>query len=138
MTEALAFDTVGDGVELGAFSVTQADGRGLLSMSSLDGAPLKESKRQLLILASDARNSGMRFRDTDQHVIDDFGHLPVLIRRMTIGVRFEGSGTFKISPVGLDGNVRAPVAAVKGGNVVRLSNDTPGGPTTYFLVERTD
>ncbi|MGN8171589.1 glycoside hydrolase [Agrobacterium sp. 22117] len=138
MTQALAFDKVGDGVELGAFSVKQADGRGLLSLSSLDGAPLKDSKRQLLILASDARNSGMRFRDADQHVIEDFGRLPVLIRRMEVGLRFETAGTFKISPVGLDGRVRAPVATVKSGNIVRLSNDTPGGPTTYFLVERTE
>ncbi|WP_296106497.1 glycoside hydrolase [uncultured Agrobacterium sp.] len=138
MTEAVAFDKVGDGVELGTISVKKADGRGLLSLSSLDGVPLGQSKRQLLILASDARNSGMRFRDADQHVIENFGHLPVLIRRMTVGIRFEGPGTFKVSPVGLDGRVRPPVATAKSGETIQLSNDTPNGPTTYFLVERAE
>lgn len=138
MTEAVAFDKVGDGVELGTISVKKADGRGLLSLSSLDGVPLRQSKRQLLILASDARNSGMRFRDADQHVIENFGHLPVLIRRMTVGIRFEGFGTFKVSPIGLDGRVRPPVATAKSGETIQLSNDTPNGPTTYFLVERAE
>lgn len=136
MTQAVAFERIGADIQLGAVSLQSSDGYGLFALSSLDGLPLAESRRQLLILASDAHNSGMRFRDNEQRVIEDFGRLPVMIRRMDIGLRFESEGRFRISPVGLDGRVHAPVATVSGRDVTRLTNDAPDGPTTYFLVER--
>lgn len=136
LTQALAFERIDRPVELGDVTIQSADGRGLVALSSLDGMPLSKSKRQLLIMASDAQNSGMRFRDADQRVIEDFGHLPVRIRRMEVGLAFKGAGNVTITPVGLDGRVRPSVQTARGGEAIRLSNDVAGGPTTYFLVER--
>lgn len=136
MTEALAFNGIDADVDLGFVTLQSADGRGLFAMSSLDGMPLEHSKRMLVILASDAHNTDMRFRGTDERVIDDFGRLPVRIRKIQIGIRFHTDSAFRISPVGLDGRVYNPIIAAKGQNAVMLTNDVPSGPTTYFLMER--
>ncbi|MES5099203.1 glycoside hydrolase [Agrobacterium sp. BA1120] len=135
-TEALAFEKIDTPVDLGFATLQSADGHGLFATSSLDDLPLESSKRQLLIMASDAHNTGMTFRDADERVIEDFGRLPVMIRRMEIGLKFKAAGPFRISPVGLDGRVYPPVITAAGAEVVTLTNDTPQGPTTYFLLEK--
>ncbi len=136
MTEALAFDRIDADVDLGFATLKSADGRGLFAISSLDGLPLAQSKRMLLILASDAHNTDMKFRDGDERIIDDFGRLPVMIRKMDIGIRFNADSAFRISPVGLDGRVYEPLVTGSGHDAVMLTNETPSGPTTYFLMER--
>lgn len=136
LTESLVFDEINQTRKLGSVSITSASTRGMFAVSSLDGKPLSQSKRQLLILASDAHNTGMRFRDVDQRVIEDFGRLPVMIRPMELGLQFHGEGSFRISAVGLNGRVYPPHIVGGGENPVTLSNDVPSGPTTYFLLER--
>ncbi|MBB3944386.1 hypothetical protein GGQ73_000309 [Rhizobium skierniewicense] len=137
LTEALAFDVLNTPVDLGFVTVQSADGRGLFSLSSLDGLQLEKSQKQLLILASDAQNTDMRFRDAEERIIDNFGQLPVKIRRMQIALRLRNDSALTISPVGLDGRVYPPVLNAGAGETITLSNDTPQGPTTYFLVETT-
>ncbi|WP_416409484.1 glycoside hydrolase [Agrobacterium rosae] len=136
MTEALAFDRIDAPFDLGFVTVQAANGRGLFAISSLDGKPLEQSKRMLLILASDAHNTNMKFRDADERIIEDFGRLPVMIRRMDIGLHFETGSDVNISPVGLDGRVHPVLITTNGGEAITLTNDVPSGPTTYFLVER--
>ena len=93
----------------------------------------------LLIFATDARNSGMVFRDSEEKVIEDFGTLPVLVRKGYVDLALSrGAARWKISPVGLDGAVYPPVRSGAGPVAFRLSNDTPYGPTTYFLLELED
>ena len=137
LTEALAFDVINTPVNLGFVTLQSADGKGLFSLSSLDGLPLETSQKQLLIIASDARNSNMTFRDADERVIENFGQLPVMIRRMQIGLQFGSDSAFTISPLGLDGRVYPPFVHAAIGETITLTNDTPQGPTTYFLVEKT-
>ncbi|KAA3515729.1 glycoside hydrolase [Agrobacterium rosae] len=136
MTEALAFDKIDAPFDLGFATVQAANGRGLFAISSLDGQPLEQSKRMLLILASDAHNTDMKFRDAEERIIEDFGRLPVMIRRMDIGLHFETGSDVNISPIGLDGRVHPVLITTNGGEATTLTNDVPSGPTTYFLVER--
>ncbi|QZO02278.1 glycoside hydrolase [Chenggangzhangella methanolivorans] len=135
-TKAIAFGTLDEPVSIGPLTVARADVGALFSVSSLDGEPVAKSRKLLVIFATDARNSGMRFRDAAEKTIEDFGRLPVLIRRGEIDVRLAGKGAWLLSPVGLDGAVGAPVAAGDGELSTRLSNVTQDGPTTYFLIER--
>lgn len=135
-SEAAAFARLDGPLPLGQATLTSASGGGLFALSSLDGAPVGESRRLLVILASDARNSGMRFSDYRERVIADFGHLPVLIRRMEVAFSLAGGGEWRLSPVGLDGAVRAAEATRHSAGNIRVLNDAPGGPTTYFLLER--
>lgn len=137
-TEAAAFDHLRRPLTLGALTLQHSDGPALFAVSALDGRPVAESRRLLAIFATDARNSDMRFSDTDARVIADFGHLPVLIRQASLRFALPGSGRWTLSPVGLDGVVHAAVASGEGPIETDLSNVGPDGPTTYFLIERFD
>lgn len=136
-TEAAAFSSLREPVDLGVLSIDGADGNGLIAVSALDAeASLSKSRRFLLIFATDAQNTGMTFRDTEEKVIEDFGRLPVRIREGYVDLSLERSAaSWSVSPVGLDGTVHAPVVKGKGAVAFRLSNKLPSGPTTYFLLE---
>ncbi len=117
--------------------IGRADGNGLVALSAIDPeGKLSESRRLLLILATDAQNTGMIFRDSEEKVIEDFGALPVRIRKGYVDLELSRTAArWSVSPVGLDGTVYPPVDSGSGRVAFRLSNDTPYGPTTYFLVE---
>jgi hypothetical protein len=136
-TEAVAFFAQGLPVKLQTLSVDGADGDGLIALSSLDTpASLHAGKRLLLIFATDARNTEMQFRDSEERVIADYGRLPVLIRRGHVDLRIARTAAhWKLSPVGLDVTVKPSIAHGSGPLAFRLSNDLVTGPTTYFLIE---
>lgn len=135
-TSAVAFGKLDKAVGVGPLTAANASTGALLSVSSLDGQPLAASRRMLVIYATDARNTGMTFRDKAEKTIESFGRLPVLIRRGEVDFKLAGTGAWLLSPVGLDGVIGKPLAAGDGDLSVRLSNVTPKGPTTFFLVER--
>ncbi|WP_414650784.1 glycoside hydrolase [Ensifer sp.] len=136
-TEAAAFSSLREPVDLGVMRVESADGDGLVALSALGAhASLARSKRLLLIFATDAQNTNMTFRDSEEKVIEDFGQLPVRIRKGYVDLSFaRDAASWQLSPIGLDGAVEAPVAKGKGPARFRLGNDAPSGPTTYFLLE---
>ncbi|KKX30687.1 glycoside hydrolase [Rhizobium sp. LC145] len=136
-TEAAAFSKLDGPLDLGTLRVESADGAGLIAAAALDGgSSLATAKRILLIFATDARNTNMRFRDPEENVIEDFGSLPVLIRKGEVALEFkERVARWRLSSVGLDGKVKAPLRVETGPIRFNLSNDTPSGPTTFFLLE---
>lgn len=135
-TEGIAFARLSAPVDLGTLSVTQADDGALIALSTLDkGTSLRDGKRLLLVFATDARNSDMRFRDWGEKIIEDFGRLPVLIRKASAEIALARRGRWTLSPVGLDGAVHAPMARGQGAVSFTLTNDAPSGPTTFFLLE---
>ncbi|MBD9488703.1 glycoside hydrolase [Ensifer sp. ENS11] len=136
-TEAMAFASLREPVDLGVLRVERADGNGLVALSALDPpATLSDSRRFLLIFATDAQNTDMTFRDSEEKVIESFGRLPVLIQQGTVDLSLSKTAAkWRISPVGLDGTVHPPVVDGAGAVKFRLSNDGPSGPTTYFLLE---
>lgn len=136
-TEAAAFSSLRSPIDLGMLTIESADGDGLVALSTIDdNLDLAASRRLLLIFATDARNTNMRFRDHEDKIIEDFGRLPVLIRKGQVDLSLAKSAeAWRVSPVGLDGQVYPPVVAGSGNIAFRLSNETPHGPTTYFLLE---
>jgi hypothetical protein len=136
-TEAIAFASLDEAISLGSVTVDHASGRGLFAVSALDGRSIAESRRLLVIFATNAQNTGMRFANVSERIIDTYGRLPVRIEPETIGVSLAGTGSWRLSPVGLDGTVYPAIGSGQGKLATRLSNDQPTGPTTYFLVERT-
>ncbi|MET3926724.1 glycoside hydrolase [Devosia sp. 2618] len=135
-TVAAAFDTLDGALTLGSATLRSSSTPGLFALSALDDADLADSKRVLVIFATDARNSGMRFADAEAKEIVDFGQLPVLIEPGTVNFTLAGEGRWTIAPVGLDGVVGTVVASGTGPVDLSLSNVTPNGPTTYFVIER--
>jgi hypothetical protein len=136
MTDAVAFARLDKPLSAGALHVTASTGSALVSVSSLDGAEVAASHRLLMIFATDARNTGMRFADPNDEVIADYGRLPAVVREGQVTFTLAGTGRWTISPVGLDGSVHPPVARGEGPVAVTLDNVGPDGPTTYFLIER--
>lgn len=136
-TEAAAFSTLAEPVDLGTVTIEASDGNGLLSFSAIDDAKsLQQSRRILVVYATDARNTGMRFSDDEDRTIADFGRLPVLIRKGYVEVSMNlMEGQWTLTPIGLDGTLyRTELRSIMPSRL-QISNDTRFGPTTFFLLE---
>ncbi|WP_247996487.1 glycoside hydrolase [Brucella tritici] len=137
-TEAVAFAELKDHLTLNELSLGNAEERGLFAVSAIDEKLLKDSEKLLIIFASDARNSDMRFRDKAEKIIEDWGRLPVTLLRNRVDVNLaQDTVSWTISPVGLDGKIHEKIAAGSGPIAFRLDNGAgKAGPTTFFLLER--
>lgn len=136
-TEAMVFsgDSRPDLKHL-AVDIEQMD-RGLIAISAIDGKPIIESKRLLLVLASDARNSDMRFSDADEAELVTLGRLPVLLKRMSLKLSVMKSPTQQVKAYALNqrGQRMDQLKITIAKDRVVLDIDTgnlPHGPTTYF------
>ncbi len=87
--------------------VTNDDTHAVLAVSAMDGLPLVESRRLLVIHLNDAMNSGIQFDDEGHRVLTAWGGLPVLIRRgsCTIRVQVAGPSPCTVHALGVDGAV---------------------------------
>ena len=137
-TEAIAFAELKEHLTLSELSLGNAEERGLFAVSAIDGKELKDSEKLLIIFASDARNSDMRFRDKAEKIIEDWGRLPVTLLRNRVDVNLAGNTvSWALSPIGLDGKIHEKIAAGSGPIAFRLDNGAgKTGPTTFFLLER--
>ncbi|MBX8803385.1 glycoside hydrolase [Ochrobactrum sp. MR28] len=137
-TEAIAYSGISSPVNLGVVQIWYATAGGLFAISALDGLNVADSKRLLIIYATDAQNTGMTFTDATEKTVTSYGDLPVRIKMDYINFALPGtSGAWKISPVMLDGSVSAPTASGTGiVNTELWTNASLDGPTTYFLIER--
>jgi hypothetical protein len=135
-TEAVAFDQ-GLPLTLSRLTVEASDGPALVGAASLDGRPLGDSGRMLILLATDAQNSGMLFADPEQRQLLELGHLPVLLRtaRVTVRLAHNAPSGLQLYATALNGSRREsiPLEQVPGG--VRFTLDIAAlrdGPTTFF------
>lgn len=137
-TEAVVFDTP-EPVSLDTLQVEQADGPALVSVSSMDGQPLQSSKRMLLILATDARNSGMRFADVAETTLQDLGKKPVLIRTAAVRLKLKNqhAAQLRVYSNTLRGTRGDAIPVTQEADGIRFVLDTARlshGPTTYFEI----
>lgn len=135
-TEATAF-AVAPG-KLNALSVQKASAPALVSASSLDSEALGKSRRILLILASDARNSGMQFADKNDEELVRLGGMPILLRniRVELALRHENPAGLSLYALTLNGErgQKIPITVLDGTSAA-FTLDTgalAAGPTTYF------
>lgn len=137
-TEAVAFSTLREPVNLGSVRVEASDGDGLLAVSVLDDAEsIAQSRKLLVIYATDAHNTDMQFRDDEEKVIADFGRLPVLVRKGYVDLSLTlAKGEWRLTPITLNGVASKAAGQRISPTGFRLSNDTASGPTTFFLLER--
>jgi hypothetical protein len=93
---------------------------------AVDDRPLAESRRILLVYATDALNSGMSFTSPQRETLVALGKLPVLLRtgklRATLATR--QAPALKVWALALDGSRREPIAAAVQGDTLTLSMDT--------------
>jgi hypothetical protein len=137
-TEGVVFDTP-EAITLGKLSVSEADGPALVAVSAVDQQALASSRRLLVVLATDARNSNMRFSDGAETTLADLGTGPVLIeaRRVRLTLRTSQAAALRVYAVNLRGQRGDPIAVQRSGDSISFLLDTAAlkqGPTTYFEI----
>lgn len=140
-TEAITFARLDGAQRLGVMAVKAASGPALVAASALDNERLDHSNRVLIIIATDAMNTGMTFRDRDRRTIESYGRMPVRIKRETIDVEFEFASArgASLRALHLNGAPGDSFPITTSGRRIAMSIDNAAathGPTTYFLLER--
>lgn len=124
---------------IGPLQIKASNVPGLIALSALDNQSLDRSKRILVIMAGNARNSGM---SVDRNgTLQALGTLPVQIQHMTAQVRLRVAdlGNWTFSPLTLTGHRQNAQALATRNGTIALTVETgagAGGPTTYFVLER--
>lgn len=137
-TEGVVFD-IPEAVTIGSLRVESATGAALVSASSLDNLPLASSKRMLLIMASDARNTGMTFQDAGETKLASLGTGPVTIlsRAVTLTLTNVNAARLKVYSNTLRGSRGDAIPVTVSGSSITFTLDNAKlshGPTTYFEV----
>lgn len=138
-TEALAARKLTAPIKLGSLTVRQLSGSGLLGLISLDGLALKSSQKILIVLASDAENTGMSFKDPGRKQLEDLGKLPARLRRITANLDLDRATPSNgvLTSLHLNGALgdNTPLTTKTEKVSVALDNfATSHGPTTFFLL----
>ena len=140
-TEAISFEKISAPYVLGALTIDAASGPALVALSSLDGETIEKSSHLLLIFATDARNTDMKFRDDDQRTIESYGHFPVMIKRERVHLRISPAaiGSWSLTSLHLNGEIGDPLEIAADGSRLTFTLDntaTSHGPTTFFRLDR--
>lgn len=140
-TEAASFERLDAPRRLGVMTLQASTGPALVAVSALDSAPIAASRRMLLILATDAQNTDMRFRDGERRTVEAFGRMPILIKRevVTLSFGFDEPAEVSLRALRLNGETAERLPVTVEGSRVAFALDTGAarsGPTTFFLLER--
>ena len=140
-TEAISFERISSPYVLNVLTIDAASGPALVALSSLDGETIEKSAHLLLIFATDARNSDMKFRDSDQRTIKSYGRFPVLIKHERVRLRINPAavGSWSLTSLHLNGEMGDPLEVAADGSSLTFTLDnaeTSHGPTTFFRLDR--
>ena len=101
-------------------SVFRADGFASISVHSLDGMPLRESRSILLFHLTNTANTGMTFRSADRTLLDDWGKMPLLARTGSAEIELPLSSGI-VKALGLDGRTIGEISVRHSGDRIRFS-----------------
>ncbi|HAJ72077.1 MAG TPA: hypothetical protein DCO68_08350, partial [Methylophilaceae bacterium] len=137
-TEAVVFDDTKP-INLNLLKVLSAESGALVAVSAMDNQPLLSSKRMLVVLSTDARNSDMRFSDDTNFKATDLGHLPVLIRanKVKLALKNTNQSQLKGYSVNLRGQRQDAIALKQISDSIEFELDVrklSHGATTYFEI----
>lgn len=122
---------------LGALTIHRISVPGSVAAAALDGRPLRESQRILLVYATDALNSNMTFTGPDRVELVDSGHAPVLIETGAISASIATTQAAQMHAwvLGFDGARRRELPLVRIDGGVRLDADMSAQPEPSFYIE---
>lgn len=125
---------------LPVLSIKQTTAPATTALISVDGRSLSTSQRMLFVLATDARNTGMIFRDEGEEIIEYIGRWPLRIRPIKIHVGFSVSGDgWHFYPVAMSGARHSPIPLMKtkeGFFAVIDTSNLADGPVVFFELVR--
>lgn len=108
-------------------------------VSSIDGRPIRQSRRLIITHLTDLQNTGMRFGETARQTLLDWGTTPhlVLAGSATVTLELQNAQRARVWALSTGGRRVAPVAAdVRGGKlVIPLEVAGPEGARMVYEVE---
>ena len=137
-TEAIVFDEPKP-IKLNQLSILSADHSALVAVSSIDNQPLINSKRMLLVLSTDARNSDMQFSDSANSTALSLGKPPVLIRAVKVKLALQSphKSLLKVYSTNLRGQRKNAINLKQTNTSIEFELDISKlshGATTYFEI----
>lgn len=111
----------------------------LIGLTAIDNVPLKNSRRMVLIFATQMANNGMRL-EGDRETLVDIGEKRGLLQtgRLSLALKTEGT-EYLCYPLNINGTRRKPLHFPVKDGVLNLELDTsvlPEGPTPFFELVR--
>jgi hypothetical protein len=130
------------GLKLPNLNVTVEGADGAVFAGSLAKEPLAKSPHILLLIATDALNSGMAFNDSTRKTLVDLGKGTVLMRvvRANLSLRNTAPGTPHLWALAPSGERVEEIPLTVKDGIISASIDTAAlrnGPTPYFEMVRT-
>lgn len=128
--------------KLTSMTITGCNVPAAISLISLDSErAINASSRLLLVFATDARNSNMKFAAPDDTLLREYGTLPIIVRTGKLDVEIATSGTsFRCFPLKLNGKRAGEIPVTYANGKIRLSINTAdlkeSGPTPFFELVR--
>jgi hypothetical protein len=124
---------------LNQLSVLSAQQGALVAVSAMDKQPLANSKRMLLILATDARNTDMRFTDTTANTATSLGKPPVILlaNKIKLAIKSPHKQHFKVYSLNLRGQRMDAINLKQTETSIEFELDIQQlkhGATTYFEI----
>lgn len=139
-TEAAVFDKLAAPLKLGFLNIKESSAPALVGVSSLDNLPLEKSRKMLLIVATDALNTGMRFANAKRQELVKMGRLPVRLKPIKIELEFAGKGgKLQLQALRQNGDVTDQIAVTENGQGYATTLDMSkleSGPTFYYYLTR--
>jgi hypothetical protein len=139
----LCADEVARPLSAGDLTVTAASVPLSASAIALDRAALAAARRVLLVVATDARNSGEQYEDSEGNMLRKLGGAPVLVRTATVALalrRDPAAPRLRAWALALDGSRADELTVTAADGALHLTLDTAAwgcGPTPFIeLAER--
>ena len=110
-----------------------------VALTSVDGKPLTDSGRMVLVIATEQAATGMKMT-SDRTTVLNPGRYPVLMRTGKFRLRLAlANGKYTLYPLSVNGIRRVPLPMKREGKSWIAEIDTaalPNGPTPFFELIR--
>ena len=139
-TEAAVIEA-GEAVQLPTLSVQRTTARAAVVLADIGIGPvLRDSRRLLLVVSTDALNTGMKFADVQRMQLLDAGKLPVRIEptQIAVSLRLANARLLQVHALDLTGRrIAAVLTTISPQGALEFSTDTgkfAEGPAMYFEI----
>ena len=135
--QGICSEAGGAPVHLNEFGISNLTTRGNVALVSVDNRKLSDSRRMVLVYATNALNTGMVFLSPDMRTLKELGTTPVLVETGSFEFELKNRNAEKLRLYALatDGSRRFEIPLRKERTSVRAKIDTASfqdGPSLYF------
>lgn len=127
-----------ENVDLGNLKILSTTASAAIGITSLDGKPIGESSRLVLVYATQEANSGMATSFDFEHALT-FGKAPIILKNgvLKAEIKLDSAKRFAVYPLALNGQRRPPMPMKFENGTMSVDIDNsklPYGATTMFEI----